>query len=79
MIFTWGSEEIIPFLKLQHNNSYYFLEVFVLSLGVAYIWKTTVQWEIENLNCSRDKNVGFAANEGIVISPLEERNNKSLK
>lgn len=51
----------------------------MLSFGVAYIWKTTVQWEIESLNCSRDKNVGFAANEGIVISLLEERNNKSLK
>lgn len=39
LIFTWGSEEIIPFLKLQHKNSYYFLEVFVLSLSAAYIWK----------------------------------------
>lgn len=79
LIFTWASEDIISFLKLQHKNSYYFLEVFVLSLSAAYIWKTTVQWEIQNLNRVRDKNVGFATDEGTVTPPVAERNSKSLK
>lgn len=79
LIFTWGSEEIIPFLKLQHKNSYYFLEVFVLSTQCCIYLEKTVQWEICNLNSVRDKNVDFAPDEGTVTSAVAGRNSKSLK
>lgn len=75
--FTWASEELIPFLKLQHKNFYYLLEIFKLSYAyVLHMLENTLN-HVRNNNAGEGTAMSLVSEQKVseMISPANEVSN----